>query len=498
MPGQINELTSTAKDIANRIKERDYDKVQIISHIDADGLTAASIASMALREEEIEHKIKFVKQLDDRVITDLDQLKVNNSNVKFIFWFTDLGSGMNRQINSFDPIITDHHVPSISDYDIPIQARMDLLKFGDILTHQENKYHLNPHLNNIDGTHDISGAGTAYLVARELNPVNINLAYLAVIGAIGDLQDSKFHKLIGVNRKIVDDAIVAGDIEVKVDISAFGRESRPIQNLLMYSTDPYFPGLTMSEDSCVKFLQRLEIPLKDNGSIRRWVDLTFKERKLILSELMELLLSKGISHNETKRLLTEVYILPHEEMGSPLHDAKEFATLLNSCGKYNKPEIGYEICLGERSEPLIQAYQLLKGHKIILMESIQFIKELGITDFGAIQHFDAHDKVPDNIIGTIASMMLANNEANSNKPLFAFAITEDGENYKVSARATRKLVKEGINLSDVMQNASSELGAGSVGGGHDIAAGATIPIDRKQNFLEIVEKLVIKQLGITK
>jgi len=310
--------------------------------------------------------------------------------MKILFWFTDLGSGMNKQVSIFDPIITDHHAPSISDYDIPVQARTDLLKFGDILAHQENRYHLNPHLNNIDGTHEISGAGTAYLVAKELNPVNRNLAHLAVIGAVGDLQDSKFHQLTSVNRRILTDAIETGYVEVKMDISAFGRESRPIQNLLMYSTDPYFPGLTMNEGNCLKFLQNLKIPLKDNGNTRHWIDLSFEERKLILSELMELLLSKGIGHNEAKRLLSEVYILTHEEIGSPLHDAKEFATLLNSCGKYNKPEIGYQICHGDRSKQLNQAYQLLNGHKVILMESIKYVKELGITDFGVIQYFDAY------------------------------------------------------------------------------------------------------------
>jgi RecJ-like exonuclease len=489
-----NGLFEAAQVIAERIMDKSFNEVQIISHIDADGLTAASIASLTLSREEIKHEIKFVKQLDDSVIKDLEKSNNDSSGAEKLFWFTDLGSGMRKQINHLNPIITDHHAPSILDYDVPVQARTDLLKFGDILDHQKDDFHLNPHLFNLDGTYDVSGAGTVYQVSTAINIKNRDLAYLAIIGAVGDLQDSRYHQLTGTNRKILNDAETSGRIKTNIDISTFGRESRPLQNLLMYSTDPYFPGLTMNETNCIKFYKRLDIPLKENGKQRHWVDLSFDERKNILSELMELLLSKGIGHRDAKRLLGEVYSLPTEQKGTPLHDAKEFATLLNSCGKYNRPETGYNICLGDRKEHLNQGYHLLKGHKSILMEGMQYVKDTGIQDFGIIQYFDVEDKIPDNIVGTITSMMLANNDTNSDRTLFGFIITEDGENLKVSARATRVLVNQGLNLSEVMRESSRKIGEGSVGGGHDIAAGATIPRNKKEEFLKIAEDLIKNQL----
>jgi RecJ-like exonuclease len=491
---QTSDIYVTAKSIANLIQTRDFDKVQIITHIDADGLTAAGIAALALGREEIVYDIKFVKQLDDPVISDLNDLLDSSNGSKILFWFTDLGSGMNRQINHLNPIITDHHAPSFLDYDIPVSARTDLLAFGDVLEDQKEEFHLNPHLYNLDGTYDVSGAGTVYLVARELNKNNIDLAHLAIIGAVGDLQNSRYHKLVGTNQRILDDAKKAEKLEVKIDISSFGRETRPIQNVLMYSTDPYLPGLTMNEINCINFLTRLEIPLKASGRQRHWVDLTLDERKSILSELMELLLSKGIGHRDAKRLLGEVYILTAETSGTPLHDAKEFATLLNSCGKYNRPEVGFQICLGDRSGQLNSALDLLKGHKSVLMEGMQYIKDLGIKDFGEVQYFNARNKIPDNIVGTIASMILSNNDVNQNKTIFGFAITEDGKNLKVSGRATRELVERGLNLSTILRTTCEILGNGSVGGGHDIAAGGTIPLDKEQEFLEHAERLIREQL----
>jgi RecJ-like exonuclease len=57
------------------------------------------------------------------------------------------------------------------------------------------------------------------------------------------------------------------------------------------------------------------------------------------------------------------------------------------------------------------------------------------------------------------------------------------------------MVKAGVNLGELMQKASQEMGSGSEGGGHNIAAGATIPKGFETRFVEIVERLLAKQLG---
>jgi RecJ-like exonuclease len=496
MSSDTADMFRTAEKIANRFNEEAFDKVIIISHIDADGLTAAGIASIALRRKDFNHEIKFVKQLDDTVIKDLEALQNKSSGKeKLLFWFTDLGSGMGKEISKFKPIITDHHAPSISDFEVPVSARTDLLQFSDVLTHQVEEFHLNPHLFNLDGTYDISGAGTVYLVARAIAPENIDLAYLAVIGAVGDLQDSRFRQLIGTNRKILADAEASGKIKIVTDFCAFGRETRALHNVLRYSTDPYLPGLTLNEANCIRFLKGLNISLKSNGQNRRWVELDDSERRTILSALMELMLSKGIGNKDAKRLFSEVYLLSDETTGTELHDAKEFATLLNSCGKYNKPEIGHEICLGNREESLNKAFQLLKDHKNILVRGLNYVKEHGIEEHGIIQFFDAGDKIPENIVGTVANMLLSNEIADNSKPIFGFATVEDGSGIKVSGRTTEALVKSGVNLSVVMSQVSDELGGGSVGGGHDIAAGATIPLDTMNEFVKRADEIIRTQIG---
>ena len=64
---------------------------------------------------------------------------------------------------------------------------------------------------------------------------------------------------------------------------------------------------------------------------------------------------------------------------------------------------------------------------------------------------------------------------------------------KVSGRATRYLVERGVNLGSALADASVNFGG--QGGGHDIAAGAMIPYEAKDNFLHLVDQIVEHQLN---
>ena len=77
-------------------------------------------------------------------------------------------------------------------------------------------------------------------------------------------------------------------------------------------------------------------------------------------------------------------------------------------------------------------------------------------------------------------------------PIIAFARKNDEET-KVSARGTGRLVGKGLDLSVVMGEASAAVDGG--GGGHNVAAGATIPAGREQEFIEHADGIVGKQLG---
>ena len=95
------------------------------------------------------------------------------------------------------------------------------------------------------GQHSSVAAGTSLLLARALASTpgsNDDLAALAVVGAVGDLQDMARGHLVGINRHILEIGSKAGAISFSRDIKLFGRQTRPVYKMLEYSQDPVPSG----------------------------------------------------------------------------------------------------------------------------------------------------------------------------------------------------------------------------------------------------------------
>jgi single-stranded-DNA-specific exonuclease len=454
-------LLQRADEVAAIIRESS--EIHIVTHIDADGITAGAIASEALRRLGKKYSIECIKQLDEVCITKL--LSEHHE----LVWFTDLGSGISTQYPELKKIITDHHeCPPDSDA----------------------SFHFNPHLFGRDGSYELSGAGATYLVSKALSKKNMDLAGLAVVGAIGDIQDRRFCELRGMNAEIVQDGKESGVLQTMKDIRFFGKETRPLAKLLQYASDPLIPGVSGREDASVAFLQELQIELKQGDAWRTWIDLKKEEKRKIISAIIQMLLSKGFGYQVATRVLGETYILCMEEEGTELHEAKEFATLLNSTARYGQYEVGLQVCLGDRGKWLKEALNLLSGHRHNLVEGLQFAKEEKIQRRTYLQYFHAGDGIRDTIIGIVTNMMLNTEDVDKELPLIGFALTENGE-VKVSARAAQSLVDRGLDLAAALSRAAKEIHG--IGGGHNIAAGATIPKGKEEEFLQLVEHEIQRQ-----
>ncbi|AKB27452.1 Single-stranded-DNA-specific exonuclease RecJ [Methanosarcina siciliae T4/M] len=448
---------------ANRCAEeiRKHRTVHVVSHIDADGLTSAGIICTALERGNFEYTTRFVKQLDEKVLD-----TVADENHEFVI-FTDLGSGMCEQIKSrgISAVVSDHHQP---------QGNLDL--------------HLNPHLFGANGSYELSGSGTTYLLASALGK-NRDLSPLAIVGAVGDMQHLKMGQLVGINRQILEDGVQGGYLEFKKDLTLFGKQTRPVYKLLQYSSDPYLPGLTGNEEACIEFLHTLNVRYSQDERWVRWIDLKVSEKQKIVTGLFQYCLRSGIPSYRIERLIGEVYVLLNEREGTEMRDASEFSTLLNATARYDHADIGLAVCMGDRESAYEEARKLLAEHRQNLVNGLVYVKENGITQLENIQYFDAGSQIKETIVGIIAGMSSTIVE-NRNLPIIAFANTEGG--IKVSARGTQDLIRRGVNLSEAMSTVSAEVGG--AGGGHDIAAGATIPVNMKEDFARKLDIFIGKQL----
>ena len=104
-----------------------------------------------------------------------------------------------------------------------------------------------------------------------------------------------------------------------------------------------------------------------------------------------------------------------------------------------------------------------------------------------IQYFNAGDRIKETIVGIVAGMSFENR----NMPIIAFADSENG--LKVSARGTQNLVRKGLNLAQAIKECAERVGGS--GGGHNIAAGATIPKNSLDEFLSLLDRKIGEQLG---
>jgi RecJ-like exonuclease len=470
----VPKLQPRAATCARRLLEAD--RVLLASHIDADGLTSAAVAALALERAEIPFETVFEKQLDAESIAAIADRDCGT------VLFTDFGSGQldiiadHESAGDFVPVIADHHQPADADTDC----------------------HLNPLLEGIDGASELSGAGASYLLARELSVRsdadarldNRDLAALAVVGAVGDMQASE-GELDGANRAIVEEGIEADVLKETKDLAVYGKQTRPLPKLLEYASDVRIPGITSDERGAVSFLDGLDFETRNDGEWKRWVDLTDGEKRTLASALVRHAVSRGVPAFKIDRLVGTSYVLSEETVGTELRDASEFSTLLNATARYERADVGLAVCLGDRGSAFERAKRLLRNHRRNLSEGIEWVEENGVTRAENLQWFDAGAEIKETIVGIIAGMSMGSDGVSREMPIVAFAEKSDEET-KVSGRGTGPLVSSGLDLSAVMGEAARAVGGD--GGGHDVAAGATIPAGTETEFVEHADRIAGEQL----
>ncbi|MBS3130947.1 DHH family phosphoesterase [Candidatus Woesearchaeota archaeon] len=463
----LKEDTKKAVDFFNS-----FDKnapIRLISHLDADGISAASLMVKCLNNANRRYSISIVQQLNKEV---LEQVALEP--YKYVI-FTDIGAGMLDSIKAVlkgkEVLVLDHHDP-------------ELTQDG------ENVFMLNPHKFGIDGGIEVSGAGVVYLFASCLDERIKDYAHIAIIGAIGDLQESGgFSKI---NREILAEAVSRGKLKVIKGLRLFGAQTKPLHKVLEYCTDPYIPGVSGSESGAIQFLSSLGIYPKNGKGWKKVGHLTEEEmQRLVAGVIM-----KRLNEKDPEDVLGNVYILKEESHESPTKDAREFATLLNACGRMGKASLGIGVCLGDEKmkERALKSMLEYKKQIVNAMRWYESKKDSEFVTKGkGFMIINAQNEVMHTIIGTLASILSKSNELPDNTYILSMAKLVDG-NSKVSIR------KSGRNNEEDLKGVMGRIVAGIEGceaGGHQNAAGALVPMDREEEFVarakEILASLAMEE-----
>jgi single-stranded-DNA-specific exonuclease len=434
---ELEKLINLAKKAAEKIRK--YRFVRIISHNDADGLTSAGIMAQALLRAGIRFQLSIAGRLDEALIEEVNR---SISQGELVI-FCDMGSGQPELIAKVatDVVVLDHHKP---------------------VGQSKAKAVVNAHMVGIDGATDISASGTCYLVARELDANNVDLAGLAIAGAVGDRQLFQT-----ANAFILEEALKAGVVSVRKGLKVGDGD---LEDVLAYSTEPFL-DITGYPEKVKEFLKQLEL----SGNIEELSE----EAVFRLVNAVALKLAKQASHEAVEAVIGEVLLL-NRELVKNVYD---FISILNTCGKQKVYGLALAICLKDQ-RVVNEALSLTKEHE----------KRLALDIRENVEKIRSGENIwYINTVDAISTGNLASTVVRYLHPELPFICVNESEGVlKVSARGTRELVSKGLDLAFAIREAAGAVGGS--GGGHSVASGASIPFGTEEEFLSIADQIIGDQL----
>jgi RecJ-like exonuclease len=380
----------------------------IVAHNNADGIAAASILVTSFLKEGGRFIVRGIENIQPYFIKSL-------KNSYDLIIFCDLGFGISKYINKIlgnkSCIIINHHKISQEEKDL--------------------EYIFNPFQFGFDGINEISSSGMAYLISKKINETNIDLSWLALIGAINKDQDQneKQPSFFGLNRMILDDAIKCGKISIFNDL-IFSEQTKPIHLSIANSITPFIPGLSGNENSSFATLSAFGIELKVKDKWRTIKDLSEVEKKKVKDSISSYMIPSIIG-NTSEKIFGEDYILEKEEENLPLRTVREFANLLDACGSIKKTGIGISICLGERNKIFEYSEIIFQKYKKSICEIILKIvnNEMTVVEKKNYIIINGDGFIPEEMVNSISSVLMKMSKFKY-KILIVKTVTKEG-NQKV-------------------------------------------------------------------
>ena len=415
------------------------ERIRIISHCDADGIASAAIMAISLARAGYRFHISIKKTGPG--ITD----GIGENELAI---FCDIGSTNLEELNNLKcrVILCDHH----------------MIK-GELT----NGINLNARIYNMDGSREVCGATATLALSLAMDEKNIDLAQLAIVGAIGDKQDKG--GFTGYNKKVLEMAIEKSFIEMKEETTFSPDKS--LMDSLEECIEPYFSNF--SGGGAVRFLQEIGIdPLK------KFTDLEEAEAKKLLSGLALKLVEQGAEEFALTR------IAPYGQNYGNLYD---ISSKLNACAREGEEGVGIAACFNDK-EAIKKAEELQSRYREKIRHEMRELEKEKVEELSHISYFHTKKSSLGGVLAGLAMLYLPN----FNKEKAVVSISGGDKKVDISGRGTERLVSKGLDLAEGMFVAASAVGGG--GGGHPIAAGATIPPGKEKEFLEKLDAVLAEKM----
>ena len=446
MDGNVlpSKLLSRLSNAAGLIRSHNF--IQVYSHYDADGLSAAGIVANVLLRENKEFSIRTFTSLEEEAMKEVRECKYD------CILMTDLGASYIAELEALgkDVIVLDHHT---------VQKDSDRICYA------------NPQLADIDGSFGACAATMAFLFGIAVDERNWDLVQIAFAGIAGDKQHIK--GITGLNEYLLKEGIKRGFISTSQGSLI---PPGPISRSLFYTTEPYIRGITGDQAAVDGFLKDARIPADRDSA-----DLADDEKRRLSSMIAVKLTEQGVSTDSMTELSRTRYHLRDWRM-----DAESFAELLDACGRTMTQGIGIAMCLGSKDD-LLRAMELRDQYNRDIMEAAVRIDKDGLKQMENFQYFDSSET---GFTGVLCGIMM-HYVSDPSKPTIGMNTTED--KIKLSGRATYEQLDRGVDLAVALRESTRTVGG--EGGGHSIASGGSIPVGTSEEFLKNIDAIIGGQLS---
>ena len=191
-PAQFEKFMQAQEEAVAFLKSFPHRGATIVHHNDTDGIASGAILKEALRREGYQTENIPIERVHPAFLP-----RIHTPERKILL-YADLGSQAGSLINGrvldgTGVIILDHHPPFQPSF--------------------SNLVQVNPESFGIDGDLRASAATVAFFWAQTLGEENEDLAYLGVIGAVGDNQTVEGN-MVGLNQKALEIAMEKGSVQI--------------------------------------------------------------------------------------------------------------------------------------------------------------------------------------------------------------------------------------------------------------------------------------------
>jgi single-stranded-DNA-specific exonuclease len=425
---------------------------RVIYHYDADGIASASSAMRAFARLGYPAQATALGGVERER---MDELLRNTPNPVMI---VDTGATwLDRYAEHPYPVVClDHHKYAGAPHPPPLPdhvAFVDPLDWG------------------VDGMSEMCAATLTWLFTIFLDPLNWDNAPWGLSGAIGDRQHVGGFQ--GLNAKLVDEAIARSQLIRRPGVALFGAT---MGSAIAGSIDPYLKGLSGRPEAVGRLLERLGI-----DAARPPSSLKPDETRKLTDALREVLTQRAIPPEALKVFDQDRWFIPSLGL-----DAEEVSNLQSAAGRARMSGVGVAYGLGDPVAAQ-RCRQAEEGWRKGILQGLLRLENEGVNSMTSLQWFESPELT---LAGTQAGMAILY-LLDASRPVFVFS--DDPGPTKVSGRGTFDLIDRGLDLSVICRTAAEAVHG--EGGGHRIAAGATIPHDARDRFLSKADRLVAEQLG---